>query len=101
MEVTVPTYRRTRAAVPSLFEIIEPKEGALRQPCLACVLGQGPGLRRYVVDDPMYPNHLGCFRIGRVGIIDNQDETFSAVGDTLPRKRRRDIFMGSRDDSFG
>jgi hypothetical protein len=30
----------------------------------------------------MYPNHLGCFRIGRVGIIDNQDETFSAVGDT-------------------
>ena len=40
----------------------------------------------------MYPNHLGCFRIGRVGIIDNQDETFSAVGDTLLRKRRRDIF---------
>jgi len=34
----------------------------------------------------MYPNHLGCFRIGRVRIIDNQDETFSAVGDTLPRK---------------
>ena len=40
----------------------------------------------------MYPNHLGCFRIWRVGIIDNQDETFSAVGDTLPRKRQRDIF---------
>ena len=40
----------------------------------------------------MYPNHLGGFRIGRVRIIDNQDETFSAVGDTLPRKWRRNIF---------
>jgi hypothetical protein len=40
----------------------------------------------------MYPNHLGCFRIGRVRIIDNQDETFSAIGDTLPHKWRRDIF---------
>ena len=30
-------------------------------------------------------------KIQRVGIIDNQDETFSAVGDTLPRKWWRDI----------
>ena len=44
-----------------------------------------------VVDDPMDPNHLGCFRVGRVRIIDNQGETFSAIGDTLPRKWRRDI----------
>ena len=42
--------------------------------------------------DPMYPNHLGCFRIGRIGIINNQDETFCAVGDALPRKWRGDIF---------
>ena len=42
--------------------------------------------------DPMDPNHLGCFRIGRVRIIDNQGETFSAIGNTLPRKWRRDIF---------
>src|SRR5215813_9799850 len=40
----------------------------------------------------MYPNHPGCFRIGRVRIIDNQNETFSAVGGILPRKWRRDIF---------
>src|SRR5262249_9168468 len=40
----------------------------------------------------MYPNHLGCFRIGRVRIIDNQNEAFSAVGGILPRKWRRDIF---------
>jgi hypothetical protein len=32
------------------------------------------------------------FRIGRIGVINNQDETFSAVGDTLPRKWRGDIF---------
>src|SRR6516162_1180640 len=92
MEVTVPTDRRTGAAVLGLFEIIEPKKCALRQSRLACVLGQGPGLGRYVVDDPMYPNHLGRFRIRRVGIIDNQNEAFSAVGDSLPRKRRRDTF---------
>ena len=58
----------------------------------ARVLGQALGIGRHVVDDPMYPNNLGCLRIGRVGIIDNQDETFSSVGDTLPRERRRDIF---------
>src|SRR6516162_3260010 len=92
MEVTVPADRRTGAAIPCLFEIVKPKQGALRQPCLACVLGQALGIGRYVVDDPMYPNHLGCFRIGRVRIIDNQNETFSAVGGTLPRKWRRDIF---------
>src|SRR5215831_13018566 len=92
MEVTVSADRRTRATIPRLFEIIEPKQGALRQPCLACVLGQALGIGRHVVDDPMYPNHLGCFRIGRVRIIDNQDEAFSAVGYTLPRKWRRDIF---------
>src|SRR5262249_13147034 len=92
MEVTVSADRRTRATIPRLFEIIEPKQGALRQRCLACVLGQALGIGRYVVDDPMYPNHRGCFRIGRVRIIDNQDETFSAVRDTLPRKWRRDIF---------
>src|SRR5215475_2763779 len=92
MEVTVSADRRTRATIPRLFEIIEPKQGALRQPCLAYVLGQAFVIGRYVVDDPMYPNHLGCFRIGRVRIIDNQDETFSAVGDTLPGKWRRDIF---------
>jgi hypothetical protein len=40
----------------------------------------------------MDPHHFGCFRIGRVGIIDNHDETFGAVGDLLPRKWRRDIF---------
>ena len=40
----------------------------------------------------MHPNHLGCFRTGRIGIIDNQDEVFNAVGETLPRKWRRDIF---------
>ena len=40
----------------------------------------------------MHLHVLRRFRIGRVGIIDNQDETFSAVGDTLPGKRRRDIF---------
>jgi hypothetical protein len=34
----------------------------------------------------------GCSRIGRVRIIDNQDETFSSVADTLPRKWRRSIF---------
>src|SRR5215468_10575046 len=92
MEVTVSADRRTRATIPRLFEIIEPKQGALRQPCLTCVLEQALGIGRHVVDDPMYPNHLGCFRIGRVRVIDNQDETFSAVGDTLPRKWWRDIF---------
>src|SRR6516225_11676623 len=92
MEVTVATNRRTWATIFLLSEIVEPKHGALRQPCLACVLGQALGIGRYVVDDPMYPNHLGCFRIGRVRIIDNQDETFSAVGYTLPSKWRRDIF---------
>ena len=40
----------------------------------------------------MYPNNLGCLRIGRVRIIDNQDDTFSFIGDALPRERRRDIF---------
>src|SRR5215471_8632890 len=91
MEVTVPTNWRTRTAIFSLFEIIEPKHGALRQSCLASVLGQALGIGGYVVDDPMYPDHLGCFRVGRVGIIDNQDETLSAVGNTIPCKRRRDI----------
>jgi hypothetical protein len=66
-------------------EVIESKYDALRQSGLACVLGQALGIGRYVVHDPMYPNHLGCFRIGCVRIIDNQDETFGAVGDTLPR----------------
>src|SRR3974377_2455245 len=92
MEVTVATNRRTWATIFLLSEIVEPKHGALRQPCLACVLGQALGIGRYVVDHPMYPNHFGGFRIGRVGIIDNKDETLSAAGDTLPRKRRRDIF---------
>src|SRR5262245_46602907 len=101
MEVTMPTNWRTRTAIFRLFEIIEPKHGALRQSCLARVLGQALGIGGYVVDDPMYPNHLGCFRIGCVGIIDNQYETLSAVGDTLPRKRRRNtvafagIFRGN------
>jgi hypothetical protein len=36
------------------------------QTCLAYVLGQALGIGRYVVDDPMYPNHLGWLRIGRV-----------------------------------
>ena len=40
----------------------------------------------------MDPNHLGCFWIGRVRIIDNQGETFSVIGGTLPRKWRGDIF---------
>ena len=55
-------------------------------------LGQALGSGRYVVDDPMYPNRLGCVRIGRVRIIHNQDETLSAVGYTHPSKWRRDIF---------
>ena len=39
------------------------------------------------IDNPMYPNRLGRFRIGRVvGVIDNQDEAPS--GDTLPGKWR-------------
>src|SRR6516162_11352462 len=92
MKVPVPANRRTRTAIRRFLEIIEPRQGALRQPSLACVLGQTPGIARYVVDDPVYPNHFGCFRIGRVRIINNQDETFSIVGDTLPRKWRRDIF---------
>src|SRR6516162_3006907 len=92
MKVTVPADWRTGAAITRLFEIVEPKQGALRQPCLACVLGQVLGIGRHVVDDPMYPNHLGCFRIGRVRIIDNQDKTFSAIGNTLPRKWRGYIF---------
>src|SRR6516225_2244598 len=40
-------------------------------------------------DDPMYPNHLGCFGIGRVRIIDNRTRL---LGGILPRKWRRDIF---------
>ena len=28
----------------------------------------------------MYPNRLGCIRIGRVRIIDNQHETLAPVG---------------------
>src|SRR6266571_597808 len=92
MEVTVPADRRTGAAIARLIEIVKPKQNTLWQPCFACVLGQALGIGRHVVDDPMYPNHLGCSRIGCIGIIDNQDETFSAVGDTLPRKWRRDIF---------
>src|ERR1700758_696423 len=92
MDVAVPANRWTRAAVLRLFEIIEPKYGALRQARLTCVLGHALGIGRYVVDDPMYPNHLGRFRIGRVRVIDNQDETFSTVGNTLPHKWRRDIF---------
>src|SRR5262245_34114793 len=101
MEVTVPTNWRTRTSIFRLFEIIEPKHGPLRQSRLARVLGQALRIGGHVVDDPMYPNHLGCFRIWRVGIIDDQDETLSAVGDTLPRKRRRDtlalagIFRGN------
>jgi hypothetical protein len=58
----------------------------------ACALGQTPGIAWYVVDDPVYPNHFRCFGIGRVRIIDNQDETFGIDGDTLPCKWRRDIF---------
>src|SRR6516164_3090370 len=92
MEVTVPTNGRTGTAILRLFEIIEPRHSALRQSCLACVLGQALGSGRYVVDDPMDPNHFGCFRVGRVGIIDNKDETFGSIGDTLPRKWRGDIF---------
>src|SRR5262245_54514821 len=91
MEVTVPTNWRTRTAIFRLLEIIEPKHGALRQSCLARIVGQALGIGGHIVDDPMDPNHLGRFRIRRVGIIDNQDETLSAVGDTIPRKRRRDI----------
>src|SRR6516225_3188978 len=92
MEITVTTNRRTGAAVFLLFEIIEPKHGAWGQPCLASVLGQALGIGGHVVNDPMYPNPFGCFWIGRVRIIDNKDEAFSAVGDTVPRQRRRDIF---------
>src|SRR5215831_3420475 len=91
MEVTMPTNWWTWPAIFRLFEIIEPKHGALRQSCLARVLGQALGIGGHVVDDPMYPNHLGCFRIWRVGIVDDQDEALGAVGDVLPRKRRRDI----------
>jgi hypothetical protein len=63
-----------------------------RQPFKSCVLVQVLGIERYVVDDPMYPNHFGCFRIRRVRIIDNQDETLNALGHTLPSKWWRDIF---------
>src|SRR6516162_7574074 len=96
MEVTVPTNGRTGTAIFRFFEIIEPKHGAPRQSCLACVLGQALAIGRHVVDDPMDPNHFGCFRIGSVGIIDNKDETLSALGYTLPRKRWRDIFALAR-----
>jgi hypothetical protein len=40
----------------------------------------------------MDPNHLGGFWIGRIRVVDNEDETFSTVGDTLPGKWWRDIF---------
>ena len=66
--------------------------GTLRQPCLVSVLRQALGIGRYVIDGPMYPNHFRGFRIGCVRIVDNQDKTFRALGDTLPRKWRRDIF---------
>jgi hypothetical protein len=56
----------------------------LRQPCLACVLGQALGIGRHVVDDPMYPNHLGCFRIGRVRIIDNLSRSARLSIDEVP-----------------
>src|SRR6516162_4797349 len=92
MKVPVPANRRTRTAIRRFLEIIEPKQGALRQPSLACVLGQTPGIAWYVIDDPMDPNHLGRFRIGRVRVVDNQDETFSTVRDILPRNWRRYIF---------
>jgi hypothetical protein len=81
MEVTVPADRRTRATIPRPFEIIAPKRGALRQTCLAYVLGQALGIGRYVVDDPMYLNHLGCLRIGRV--------TKTKSSRPPPRRRRR------------
>ena len=56
MEVAVPTDWRTWAAIPRLFEVIQPNRGALRQPCLACVFWQALGIGRNVVDDPMHPH---------------------------------------------
>src|ERR1700732_3399415 len=49
VEVAVLTDRRTRAAILRLFEIIQPNNSALRQPCLACVLRQALNVGWYVV----------------------------------------------------
>jgi len=42
----------------------------------------------------MYPNHLGCFRIGRVGIIDDPDKTLGSVGNTIPCRALRWLYRG-------
>src|SRR5215471_5180910 len=67
MEVTVPANWRTRTAIFSLFEIIEPKHGALRQSCLASVLGQALGIGGHVVDDQCTQTILGAFGSGASG----------------------------------
>jgi hypothetical protein len=61
------------------------------QLCLDYVFGQALSLGGYVVEDPMHPHPLGCFRIRRIGIIDNQDKAFRALRHSIPRERRRDI----------
>ena len=75
---------------PVFFKSLSPSEGlAATEPYL-----RSSANSRYRVVCYRRPNvakHLGRFRIERVGVIDNHDETFSTVGDTLPGKWRRDI----------
>jgi hypothetical protein len=68
MKVPAPANRRTRTAIRRFLEIIEPKQGALRQPSLACVLGQNSWYRSVCCRRPSVPKPFWVL-IGRVRII--------------------------------
>ena len=91
MKVAMTTSGRTRTAIGGPFPVIEAHHRSRWQSLDGDAFGKPRRVRRKIVKNPMYPGHLGRFWIGRVGIVDDENEAFCPLRHTRPSQWGRDI----------
>src|SRR5262249_35195903 len=91
VEVAMPTDRRAGPAIAGALPVVASLTGSRRESPRLRGPAPGAGRRGGVVEGPLHPRHLGCRRVRRIGIIDDEDKALGARGRITPRERRRYI----------
>src|SRR5882762_1415227 len=88
VKISMGADRWAGTAVAGTFPVIEPLHRSRGHATLRRAFRQTPGIRWYVLNDPVHPRHLRCTRIRCVGVVDDERESLRALRGHRPIQRR-------------
>ncbi|OGB02557.1 MAG: hypothetical protein A3E79_12505 [Burkholderiales bacterium RIFCSPHIGHO2_12_FULL_61_11] len=104
VEIAMPAYRRARSAVAGAPPIVPPLQDSRSKVFGGDAFRQTMDSRWQVVQHPVHPGHFWRCGVGRVRVIDDQDQALRAGRHTRPRQRWRNIItitgMPERDQAI-